>query len=235
MAEAAAHFGTRSILKHWKDEMLDNLSSHLWSDLVQIEICFCLTVGANVFPAGLRRWFSWLDLIDRLNLGLWDLIYARFHWNLLGHGGSLFFCLIQLFTIWKRVLSCVIYLLRWWIGCISGHRPYTSRYLGCHVKFWHREVRVTYVRQLLLLLLLLILWSLAFLSSHFDKVCALFSWGHRWWVDTHLSLKWAIQNLTTVLEIELSVWIDELTRFLCLTIRPRHVYTAIVICENMVP
>ena len=127
----------------------------------------------------------------------------------------------------------MMFILRWSISCIAGHRPYTSRNLCCHVKFWHSDIRITYIRQLLLFLLLNGR-SLAFLSSHFDEVCALFAWGHRWWVDSHLTLKRAIQHLAPVLEIEMSVWVDGLIRSLCLTVRPRHVHTTIVICEDMV-
>ena len=53
-------------------------------------------------------------------------------------------------------------------------------------------------------------------------------------MDSHLTLKRAIQHLAPVLEIEMSVWVDRLIRSLCLTVRPRHVHTTIVICEDMV-
>ena len=171
-------------------------------------------------------------MVGSLNLGLRDLIYTCVvHWYLLGHGNSLFLGLIQFFTIRERVLPFV---LRWWIGCVSGNRPYTSRNLSCHIILGHGDVRITYIRQLLLFLLF-IDSSLAFLSSQFDEVCALFAWGQRWWVNSNLTLKRAIQNLAPILEIELSVWIGGLVWSFCLTVRPSHVYTAIVIRKDMVP
>ena len=53
-------------------------------------------------------------------------------------------------------------------------------------------------------------------------------------MDSHLTLERTIQDLTAILEIELGVWVDGLLGSLCLTARPRHVHTAIVICKDLV-
>ena len=52
-------------------------------------------------------------------------------------------------------------------------------------------------------------------------------------MDPHLTLEGAIQDLTAVLEVELRVWVDGLFRSLCLTVRPHHVGTAIVVREDV--
>ena len=52
-------------------------------------------------------------------------------------------------------------------------------------------------------------------------------------MDSYLTLEGTIQDLASVLEIELSVWVDGLFRSLSVTVRPHHVYTAIVVREDM--
>ena len=53
-------------------------------------------------------------------------------------------------------------------------------------------------------------------------------------MDSYLALEGAIEDLTSVLEIELSVWVDGLIRSLSVTTRPHHMYTTVVVREDIV-